>query len=229
MQHPVGRKPPDRRGDGPAHEIDPGARHARFLAGVVIARDDLFLEDPVEVHRVGPVLSSLVGARLTATDRPAIVARPAFVPPAIEDAYVDDAVGRRLHPARARSLHGAARVVQPDVHALYEEARDPHVVVLEDEHAATELGRARLGEDSLDHLLCGPVGGVRLAGEHDLDGALFVPQEACQPVDIREQQPSPLVRREPPREADGQCVRVQGPLELLQNGGRLAVTGELGA
>src|SRR2546429_5208028 len=40
VQHPVGRKPPDRRGDGPAHEIDPGARHARFLAGVDLMRSE---------------------------------------------------------------------------------------------------------------------------------------------------------------------------------------------
>ena len=41
---------------------------------VVVARDDLLLEDPVEVLGVRPVLRTLVRVRLAAADRPAVVA-----------------------------------------------------------------------------------------------------------------------------------------------------------
>ena len=108
-----------------------------------------------------------------------------------------------------------------------EEAGDPHVVVLEDEHPAAELGRARPGEDVLDHPLAGPVGRMGLAGEHDLDRPLLVPQQPGQPVHVAEQQAGPLVGREPAGEADRQDVRVERRLELLEDRRRLAVAGEL--
>ena len=41
---------------------------------LVVGRDQLLLEDPVQVLRVGPVLGALVGVGLAAADRPAVVA-----------------------------------------------------------------------------------------------------------------------------------------------------------
>ena len=75
---------------------------------LVVARDHLLLEDAVEVQGVGPVLGPLVGVGLAAADRPAVVAGPALVPPAVEDGQVDDAVGRGLHARRAGRLQRAA-------------------------------------------------------------------------------------------------------------------------
>ena len=75
----------------------------------------------------------------------------------------------------------------------------------------------------------GSVGRVRLAGEDDLERALGVPQHPGQPVDVGEQQPGPLVGREPAGEADRQDRRVERGIELGQHGRRLAVAGELAA
>ena len=131
----------------------------------------------------------------------------ALVPPAVEDGAVDDAVHGGLHAARARSLERAARVVEPDVDALDEVARDADVVVLEDEDALRELGRAAAREDVLDHALAGPVGGMRLAGKDDLDRPLLVEQDARQALLVAEDQVGALVRREAAREADRQRPR----------------------
>src|SRR4029078_1506777 len=136
--------------------------------------DDLLLEDAVEILRIAPVLRRLVGIDLPAADRPAVVAFIALVPPAVEDADVRDAVLGRLHPRRPGRLQRPARVVQPDVDALHEEARDAHVVVLEDEDAAAKLWRARALEDLLDDALAGSVGRVGLAREDDLDRAIGI-------------------------------------------------------
>ena len=184
---------------------------------------------PVEVLRVAPVLGGLVGVDLAAADRPAVVAVVALVPPAVEDADVGDAVLGRLHARRPRRLERPARVVQPDVDALHEEARDAHVVVLEDEDPAAQLRRARALEDLLDDPLAGAVGRVGLAGEDDLDRAIGIGQHRGQPVDVAEQEPGPLVGREPAREADRQDVGIEGALELGQDRRRLAVPGELAA
>ena len=153
----------------------------------------------------------------------------ALVPPAVEDADVRDAVLRRLHARCPRRLERPARVVEPDVDALDQEAPDLHVVVLEDVDPAAQLRRARALEDLLDDPLARPVGRVGLAGEDDLDRALLVPQHPRQALDVAEQQPGPLVGREAPREADRQDVRVERRLELGQDRRRLAVARELAA
>ena len=208
VEHPRRREPPDRAGDGVAHELEP-AGGRRIRVALVVGRDQLLLEDPVQVLRVGPVLGALVVVRVAAADGPAVVPGPALVPPAVEHADVDDAVGRGLHARRARRLERPSRVVEPHVDALDQEPGDPDVVVLEDEHATPELGAARPAEDVLDDALPGSVRGVRLAGEDDLHRPLLVPQDPREPVEVGEHQRGPLVGREAPREADGQDRRVE--------------------
>ena len=70
---------------------------------------------------------------------------------------------------------------------------------------------------------------MRLAGEDDLDGTLLVAQHALESVELGEQQPGPLVRREPTGEADRQDRRIERRLELREDRRRLAVAGELAA
>ncbi len=62
--------------------------------------------------------------------------------------------------------------------------------------------------DVLDDALAGPVRGMRLAGEHDLDGPLRIPEDPGQPLLVGEEQRGSLVGREAAREADGERVRV---------------------
>ena len=94
VEHPGRREPPDRASRSSAHEARSRPRGTPVVVALVVARHDLVLEEPVEVLGVGPVLGALVGVRLAAADRPAVVAGPALVPPAVEDADVDDAVLR---------------------------------------------------------------------------------------------------------------------------------------
>ena len=102
---------------------------------------------------------------------------------------------------------------------LDEEPADTHVVVLEDEDTAAQPRRAGVLEDLLDDPLAGPVGGVCLPGEDDLDGAVSVPQQPGETVHVGEQQTCPLVRREPSGEADRQHARVEDGLDLGEDRG----------
>ena len=182
-----------------------------------------------EILGVGPVLGGLVGVLLAAADGPAVVAGVALVPPAVEHADVRDAVLGGLHAGRTGRLERAAWVVEPRVDTLDEVAPDAHVVVLEDEHAAAQLRRARALEDLLDDALAGPVGRVGLAREDDLQRPLGIPQHPGQAIHVGEQQRRSLVGREPAGEADGHDLRIEGALDLAQDAGRLAVAGELAA
>ena len=131
-------------------------------------------------------------------------------------------------PRRPGRLQRPARVVQPDVDAADHELGDPHVVVLEDEDPAAQLGRAAAGEDRLDHLLAGPVGRMGLAGEDELDRPVRVVDQAGEPVDVGEDQRRPLVGGEAAGEADRQDLGIERLLELRERRRRLAVAGELG-
>ena len=75
----------------------------------------------------------------------------------------------------------------------------------------------------------GPVGGVRLAREDDLDRPVGVPQQVGEPIHVAEQQAGPLVGRETSREADRQDARVERALDLGEHRRRLAVARELAA
>ena len=55
-----------------------------------------------------------------------------------------------------------------------------------------------------DHLLAEVVGGVGLAGEHQLQGARRVEQQGAEPLGLRQQQGGPLVGSEPAGETDDQ-------------------------
>ena len=81
------------------------ARRQPVGVALVVARDDLLLEDPVQVLRVAPVLGGLVGVRLATADRPAVVAVEALVPPAVEDA---DVGRRRSGPPSCRTCPDAS-------------------------------------------------------------------------------------------------------------------------
>ena len=63
--------------------------------------------------------------------------------------------------------------------------------------------------DLLDQLLARGVGGVGLAGEHELHRTVGVGEQRDQALGLRQQQRRPLVRREPPGEPDGERVGVE--------------------
>ena len=61
----------------------------------------------------------------------------------------------------------------------------------------------------LDQCLAAVVGGVRLAGNDQLDRLLFVEQQLFQPVRVAQHQRQTLVGRHSPSEPDGQHVRIE--------------------
>ena len=71
-----------------------------------------------------------------------------------------------LVPLASSGLRG---VVQPDVAALHQEVRDVQVVVVDEGDAAAEQRIERALVDALQVVLADVVGGMRLAGEDDLD------------------------------------------------------------
>ena len=139
-------------------------------------------------------------------------------PPAVEDREVEPAVAAGLHAAGAAGLHGAARGVQPDVHALHQVAGHAHVVVLEEDDAAAQTGRSRAKctiwrMSSLPAWSCG----WALPAKMICTGRSRVGQDALQPLRVAEEQGGPLVGGEAPGEADGQGLGIRAPRRRRQS------------
>ena len=134
---------------------------------------------------------------------------------------MDATVEHGLHPARAAGLVGSPRRVEPHVGPGVKAAAYGDVVVLDERHAPTNLRTPGELHDLLDELLALVVGGVRLAGEHQLHGPLRGQQQRLEAFGLRQEQRRPLVGGEAPSEPDGEYVGVEfdagpGPDELDQ-------------
>ena len=140
---------------------------------------------------------------------PAEVGGVGFGPPAVELRQVQAAIGQHLHAAGAAGLPGPPRRVQPDVHALHQVPGDAHVVVLEKDHAAGDVGPGGetlpLGQQRLP----GAVGRMRLASHQQLHRAAAVVEDARQPFGVLQQQVGALVTGEATGEAKRQPFRMQ--------------------
>ena len=150
-----------------------------------------------------------VGLVLERRDGPAVVAVVHLVPPPVEHRAVDASVQHGLHPARSARLVGSPRGVEPHVASLVEAATDGDVVVLHERHAVTELRTAGEAHDPLDQLLALVVGGMGLAGEHELQRPVVRPQECFEALGLGQQQGRPLVAREAAGEPDCQRLRIE--------------------
>ncbi len=103
-QHPGGAELPQGTLDGRAHHGQPIDRQPIGVASEEL-RNDLVLQQPVELAGVGSVLGGLVTDRLTAADGPPVLTVEALVPPTVQDREGRDPVDRRLHARGARRLH----------------------------------------------------------------------------------------------------------------------------
>ena len=151
------------------HDIEPAARDALGVA-IVEGRNDLVFEQVIERFGVGRVdrprsRSSPAGCRSASRS-----AGVALGPPAVADADLRHAVDRGLHAARAARLERLARIVQPDVAALDQEVRHVQVVVVDERDPPGEHRIGRAPVDLLQVMFARFVGGMRLAGEDDLNG-----------------------------------------------------------
>ena len=190
---------------GVPHLLHPAERNAVRFAGVV-ERNDLLLEEPVELGGVGGIgVLALARGR----DGPAAQSVVALLPPSVKRAQLRNPVERRLHAARAGGLERDPGQVEPQVHPLHQQVGQVHVVVFEEGHAALELGVTGELIDALEDFLAGIVGGVRLAGEDDLHRPPGIDEEAAQAIEVAEDQVGTLVRGESPRKADRQRGRVE--------------------
>ena len=150
----------------------------RGAAAVVEQRHDLALEQLEEAVGLGLVAPLVVLEHLGRGDGPAVLAVEALVPPAVEDRAVERAVEGGLHARGAARLLRAAGVVQPHVGALVEGAGDGDVVVLEEHEPVADAEVGGEADDLLDHRLAVLVGGVGLAGEHELHRPVGVERAA---------------------------------------------------
>ena len=83
------------------------------------------------------------------------------------------------------------------------------IVVVDERDPAGEHRIGGAAVDLLQVVLAGLVGGMRLAGKHDLHRPARRVEDAEQPIGVVEDQLGPLVAGEPAREADGQRVRIE--------------------
>jgi len=76
----------------------------------------------------------------------------------------------------------------------------------------------------LHQRLAAVVGRMRLAGDHHLHGPIRIEQQPGQPLRIAQHQRQPLVRRNPPREADRQHIGIERGVDPAERGlGRAAL------
>ena len=71
--------------------------------------------------------------------------------------------------------------------------------------------------------------GCAFPAKIDLDGPVRVPQQPREAIHVGEEQPGPLVGREPAGEPDRQHARVEDRVDFGKDRRRLAVAGELAA
>src|SRR5215208_185161 len=188
-----------------AHLLDPSERDAGGVASVV-QRNDLLLQQTIEPVDVGGVGVLALARR---RDRPPAQTVVALLPPAVERAQLRDSVECRLHATGPAGLERNPGQVEPEVHALHQEVRQVHVVVLEKRHASLELGVAGELVDALAHFLARIVRRMRLPGEDDLDRTPGVHQHAPQTLEIPEHQVGALVGGEPAGEPDRERRRIE--------------------
>ena len=170
----------------------------------------------------------VLGIRFAVADGPTAGQVGGFVPPAIQDAEVEDAVDAGLHAAGAAGLFAAAGIVQPEVDALHQLAGHLHVVVFEEDDVLPEVGIAGILDDLADQRLAGRILGMGFAGDNDLHGPLRIAEDLLQPLDVAKDQGGALVGGEAAGESDGEGVGIEhfaGAPDLgrgsLATGGRL--------
>ena len=178
-------------------------------AGVVEQRRHRLADQVVQRGGLDLVPAGRVGHAVRRRDGPAVRAVVPLVPPAVPDRQVQAAVERGLHARGAARLQRPQRVVQPHVAALHQGARQGHVVVGQEHDPVPDPRVVGEPHHLLDQLLAAVVGGVRLAGDHDLHRPLRVEQQLGQPLRVAQHQRQPLVGRHPAGEADRQHVLVQ--------------------
>ena len=164
---------------------------------------------------------------LPVAQRPANFRRIGLSPPSVQLGTIQSPVHQHLHAAGAARFPGPPRRVEPQIHALHQMLRQPHVVVGQ-KHG---LRACRTAPDKLhpfaDHLLSGSILRMRLARQNQLHRPAPVGEDSQQPVRIFQQQIRTFVRGEAPREPHRQRVGVEDAARLRHFVLRGSMSGQL--
>ena len=176
---------------------------------IIIQRTHLVFENMIQMLRVVPILFILIGILAFFANRPTIAPVIGFWPPAIEDRAVDDTIQAGLLAAGAAGLVWATGCVQPDIDAMNEIACNAHVVFFEEHNPARKAILLRHLIDLLNEDLAWMIGGMGLAGKHNLDWAIAAIDDIPQPISIAEQQCGPFVGRKATRKPNRQGILIE--------------------
>ena len=143
-------------------------------------------------------------------------------PPAVQFRQIDPSIDEDLHAARSTRLPGSLRRVDPDVHPLHQMLRQQHIVVAQEDDVRPGLWLAYEVYPFMDQDLPRPVLRMSLAGNDQLHRSFAICQKAQQTRRIVQQQVRSLVRGEPPRKTECQCIGIEHMFRLLNCPGRSA-------
>src|SRR5450759_2854169 len=186
LQHAVGVEAPAQRADGALDVRHPAVRHPLIVL-VVVERYDLVFQHPVQRLDIASILLDHVNVTDAVADGESVEPVVGLGPPAVENRQIETAVQQYLLAAGAASFLRPARGIEPHVHTLDHVAGDVDVVVLDEDDARTQLGREARLHHGLKHLLPRTIGGMGLAGEHDLDRTFRIAHDALESLDIGEE------------------------------------------
>ena len=204
--------------DGVLHHFNPVLAIA-LLGAVVIQRNDFVLKQIIDGGGIQLVLIALVVVCALLRQSPAGTFTITFHPPAVEHGEVDHAVHLSLLTRRAAGFERAGRRVHPDVDARNQAACQLHVVVLQEDNLAKELGTLADLEDTLDQSLTCAVGRVGLAREEEEHRVLGVVHNLGQTLQVGEEKVGALVGGEAAAEADHQRVGIDAFEQRYDTGG----------
>jgi hypothetical protein len=179
-----------------------------FVSGIKL-RDHLPLEQVVERSASTASQAGSSPCSWPSPKCPPHFRRVGFRPPAVQFREIDASIDEHFHAARAASLPGPARRVDPDVHSLHQALGQKHVVVAEEDHMGARLGPPDEMRSIPGSGLARLVLRMRLAGDDELHRALRIAQQTKQPLRVVQQQVRPLVGREAARKAQRQRVGIK--------------------
>src|ERR1043166_926334 len=128
VDHPVGVEEWSHGSNRRLHHRYPAARQT-VLPAIMEQRHNFLLEQVVYGATLDVVLVHQVRVLLAGPNRPTIVARIAFAPPAVEDAQVQTAITGGFHTTGPRRFQRPARCIQPETHTLHQVASNVHILV----------------------------------------------------------------------------------------------------
>ena len=126
-------------GDRILDRLDPAFGIA-LLVACIVERQDLGLKDAIDSSSIQLILMFLILISTFLSQSPTGTFTVTFEPPAVEYGEVDNTVHQSFFTRRTGSFERTGRRIQPDIYTGNKTARELHVVILEEDNLAEELG-----------------------------------------------------------------------------------------